>query len=131
MVRLMRKPTICICENKDAHQLRGNREADQRLVFAKQIVQSLFYLYPKFQAYSILLCFCSMVCVGPVQKTTLLVFPRGCSNDQDMYIFHNVCILLHLSHAVRKMVFGVSKQAPNTNRPVQSQKKARSLKFRI
>ena len=31
--RLMRKPTICICENKDADQLRGNREADQRLCF--------------------------------------------------------------------------------------------------
>ena len=24
---LMRKPTICICENKDADQLRGNRKA--------------------------------------------------------------------------------------------------------
>ena len=29
----MRKPTICICENKEADQLRGNREADQRLCF--------------------------------------------------------------------------------------------------
>ena len=29
----VRKPTICICENKDADQLRGNREADQRLCF--------------------------------------------------------------------------------------------------
>ena len=29
----MRKPTICIDENKDADQLRGNREADQRLCF--------------------------------------------------------------------------------------------------
>ena len=29
----MRKLTICICENKDADQLRGNREADQRLCF--------------------------------------------------------------------------------------------------
>ena len=29
----MGKPTICICENKDADQLRGNREADQRLCF--------------------------------------------------------------------------------------------------
>ena len=27
----MRKPTICICENKDADQLRGYREADLRL----------------------------------------------------------------------------------------------------
>ena len=29
----MRKPTICFGENKDADQLRGNREADQRLCF--------------------------------------------------------------------------------------------------
>ena len=29
----MRKRTICIGENKDANQLRGNREADQRLCF--------------------------------------------------------------------------------------------------
>ena len=28
MSRIMRKPTFCICENKDADQLRGNREAD-------------------------------------------------------------------------------------------------------
>ena len=29
----MRKPAFCIGENKDADQLRGNREADQRLCF--------------------------------------------------------------------------------------------------
>ena len=29
----MGKPTICKGENKDADQLRGNREADQRLCF--------------------------------------------------------------------------------------------------
>ena len=29
----MRKPAFCICENKDADQLRGNCEADQRLCF--------------------------------------------------------------------------------------------------
>ena len=33
MSRVMRNPTFCICENKDADQLRGNREADQRLCF--------------------------------------------------------------------------------------------------
>ena len=33
MSRLMGKATICIGENKDADQLRGNREADQRLCF--------------------------------------------------------------------------------------------------
>ena len=30
MSRVMRKPEFCICENKDADQLRGNREADLR-----------------------------------------------------------------------------------------------------
>ena len=49
----MRKPAFCICENKDADQLRGNRVADQRLCFATRIVQSLFYLNPKFQAHTI------------------------------------------------------------------------------
>ena len=29
----MRKPAFCICITKDADQLRGNREADQRLCF--------------------------------------------------------------------------------------------------
>ena len=33
----MGKPTICIGKNKDADQLRGNREADQRFVFATRI----------------------------------------------------------------------------------------------
>ena len=31
--RPMGKPTICTGENKSADQLRGNREADQRLCF--------------------------------------------------------------------------------------------------
>ena len=33
MICIMRKPTFCICKNKHADQLRGNREADQRLRF--------------------------------------------------------------------------------------------------
>ena len=33
MGRVMRKPAFCICVNKDADQLRGNREANQRLSF--------------------------------------------------------------------------------------------------
>ena len=60
----MGKPTICIGENKDADQLRGNREAD----FATRIVQFLFYLNPKFEASSSFLCLYRPVCVGPVQK---------------------------------------------------------------
>ena len=30
---VMRKPDFCKCENKNADQLRGNHEADQRLCF--------------------------------------------------------------------------------------------------
>ena len=41
----MRKPAFCICENKDADQLRGNREADQRLCF--RFTDSTISLLPK------------------------------------------------------------------------------------
>ena len=33
MSRVVRKPALCICENKDADQLCGNRKADKRLCF--------------------------------------------------------------------------------------------------
>ena len=33
MSRIVRKPAFCICENEEADQLQGNREADQRLCF--------------------------------------------------------------------------------------------------
>ena len=41
----MGKPTICIGENKGADQLRGNREADQRLCFCN--TDSTLPLLPK------------------------------------------------------------------------------------
>ena len=64
----MRKPTICIGENKDADQLRGTAKLISAFVFATRIVQFLFYLNPKFQASSYFLCLCKPVCVGPVRK---------------------------------------------------------------
>ena len=42
---VVRKPVFCICENKDADQLRGNREADQRLCF--RYTDSTIPLLPK------------------------------------------------------------------------------------
>ena len=41
----MRKSSFCICENKDADQLRGNRKADQRLRF--HYTDSTIPLLPK------------------------------------------------------------------------------------
>ena len=51
MSRVMRKPTICICENKNADQLRGNREADQRLCF--RYLDSTIPLLPKYKIESL------------------------------------------------------------------------------
>ena len=51
MSRLMRKPMFCICENKDADQLRGNREADQRLCF--HFLDSTIPLLPKYKISSL------------------------------------------------------------------------------
>ena len=71
----MRKPDFCICENKDADQLRGNRaKLISAFVFAAWIVQSLYYLTPKFQASSYLLWLYSPVCVGPGRKPRRPVF---------------------------------------------------------
>ena len=47
----MRKPDFCICENKDADQLRGNREADQRLCF--RYLDSTIPLLSKFEISSL------------------------------------------------------------------------------
>ena len=45
MSRVVRKPAFCICENKGADQLHGNREADQRLCFRN--TDSTIPLLPK------------------------------------------------------------------------------------
>ena len=47
----VRKPDFCICENKDADQLRGNREADQRLCF--RYIDNTIPLNPQFQVLAI------------------------------------------------------------------------------
>ena len=51
MSRVMRKQTFCICENKAADQLRGNREADQRLCF--RYIESTIPLLSKLEISSI------------------------------------------------------------------------------
>ena len=46
MSRVMRKPAFSTCQNKDADQLRGNREADQCLCF--RYTDSTISLLPKY-----------------------------------------------------------------------------------
>ena len=57
-------------QNKDADQLCSN----SAFVFATPIVQSLYYLNPKFQASCYLLWLYSLVCVGPGRKPRRPVF---------------------------------------------------------
>ena len=72
MSLVVRKPAFCICENKDADQLRGNREADQRLCF--RYTDSTIPLLPKSEISSHLLWLYSPVCVGPGRKPRRPVF---------------------------------------------------------
>ena len=74
MSLVMKNPAFCICE-KDADQLRGYREADQRLCY-RYIVQSFYFLNTKFQASSHLLWLYNSVCVGPGRKPGRPVFSQ-------------------------------------------------------
>ena len=51
MGRVVRKLAFGVCENKDADQLRGNREADQRLCF--RYIDSTIPLLPKYEILSL------------------------------------------------------------------------------
>ena len=65
---VVRKPEFGICEHNDAVQLRGTRK-DQRLCyFPTRIVQSLYFLNPKFQTSRHLPSLYCPVCVGPGRK---------------------------------------------------------------
>ena len=85
--RLMRKPKICIGENKHADHISA-------FIFATRIVQSLFFLNPKFHASSLLMWLYSLICVRPVRKPycwfsheTAHFIPILASSDETSYIF--------------------------------------------
>ena len=79
----MRKPTICICENKDADQLRNPQSCQiSAFVFPTRIVLFLLYLNPKFRASSSCLCLYRLVCVGPVRK------PHGWFSHEAAHIMY-------------------------------------------
>ena len=71
----MRKPVICIyAKTKTQISFAVTAKLISAFVFAKRIVQSLFYINPKFQASSHLLWLYRPVCVGPGRKPRRLVF---------------------------------------------------------
>ena len=90
----MRKPTFCICENKDADQLRGNREADQRLCF--RYLDSMIPLLSKSEISSL---WPSSVAVQPGlcrtwSETRMFVFSRRGSFEPHYDKANNVAFAL-------------------------------------
>ena len=76
MSLVVRKPAFCICENKDADQLRGNHEADQRL--CSRYTDSTIHLLPKSeissQALAIFCCCTAWFVTRPGRKPRRPVF---------------------------------------------------------
>ena len=116
MSRLMGKLTICICENKDADQLRGNREADQRLCFRysdSTIPLLLKSEISSFQLFSVLVQ--ASLC-RTWSETTLLVFPRGGSYCKDLLEnFFGRTMTLKLSGAIRTILATLNTGGENSN----------------
>ena len=73
----MGKPTICIGENKDADQLRGNLEADQRLCFRYSDSTTPNLLKSEISSFKLFSVLVQAGLCRTCSETTLLVFPRG------------------------------------------------------
>ena len=90
---VMRKPAFCICENKDADQLRGNHKADQRLCF--RYMDSAIPILSKSEIFKHL----AISCGCTARFVSDLV-----GNPEDRFS-HNEA---HMSLLTRKSVFSVS-----------------------
>ena len=73
----MGKPTICIGENKDADQLRGNREADQHLCFRYSDSTIPLLLASDISSFKLFSVLVQASLCQTCSETTLLVFPGG------------------------------------------------------
>ena len=81
MSRVIRKPDFAYAKSKSQISFAVTAKLISVFVFATRIVQSLFYLNPKFQASSHLLWLYSPVFVGPGRKSRRPVFSqRGSYN---------------------------------------------------
>ena len=101
----MRKPTICLGENKGTDQL-VTTKLISAFVFATRIVQFLFYLNPKFQASSSFLCLYSVtVCqskLGNVSVSLLCRNPSIVSYDIAHIENSDISHVLSLSYIFSK-----------------------------
>ena len=92
MSRVDTKPAFCICENKEQISFAVTAKLIRTFVFATRMVQSLFFLNPKFQVTSYLLWLHSLVCVGPGRKPRRPVFSERGSYSKCLYIYEYIII---------------------------------------
>ena len=76
----MRKPAFCLCENKAQISFAVFAMLIRAFAFAPRMVQCLFFLNLKFQAYNHLLWLYRPVCIRPGQIPQRPVFSRQGSN---------------------------------------------------
>ena len=69
MSHVVRKPDFAGAKTKAQISCAVTAKQISAFVFATWIVQFLLYLFPKFQAYMLLLCLYSSVCVRPDRKS--------------------------------------------------------------
>ena len=79
----MRKPVFAYAKTKTQISCVVTVQLISAFVFAKWIVQSLFYLNPKFRASSHVLALYSPVCVRPGRKPRRPVFSQRGSINRD------------------------------------------------
>ena len=84
MGRIVRKPVFAYAKTKTQISFAVTAKLISAFVFATWIVQSLFYLNPKFQASSHLLWLYSPLCVGPGRKPRRPVFSERGSNSKPL-----------------------------------------------
>ena len=86
----MRKLDFCLCKNKGADSFAVTVKLISAFAFATQIVQFLFFLNPKFQASSHLLCLYTLVRVRPGWKPLRPLF----SVSRLIFLFLIIPVLL-------------------------------------
>ena len=87
MSLVVRKQALCKCEKtKMQISCAVTAQLISAFVFATWLVQSLYYLNPKFQASSHLLWLYSPVCVVPGRKPRRPVFSQGGSNISILFL---------------------------------------------
>ena len=91
MSLVMRKPAFAYAKTKTQISFAVTAKLISTFVFASRIVQSLYFLNPKFHASRHLQWLYSPVCIGPGQKPRRPVFSqRGSNNSMHNYRYNTL-----------------------------------------